>query len=142
FMNRETLLPALKTGKVSQATIDEHVRRILREAVRFGFLDHEQTEPSIPLLNHEGQQTALAVARESFVLLKNEGNILPLNKQELKTIAVIGPDAYPGQPVGGGSAHVQPFHAVSYLEGLSEYAAGSSRSMKVLYHPALKSYRD
>src|SRR5690242_10499682 len=44
FMNRETLLPAVKAGKVSQATIDEHVRRIVRQAIRFGFLDHEQTE--------------------------------------------------------------------------------------------------
>jgi len=142
FMNRETLLPAVKAGKVSQATIDEHVRRILRDAIRFGFLDHDQTETSIPLLNPEGQRVALEAARESFVLLKNEGNILPLSKQEVKTVAVIGPDAYPAQAVGGGSARVQPFHAVSYLEGFSKYVSDSGQSIKVLYHPALKSYRD
>src|SRR5207302_7438793 len=80
FMNRETLLPAIQAGKVSQQTIDEHVRRILREAIRFGFLDHEQTNANIPLLNREGRRVALEAARESFVLLKNEGNILPLNR--------------------------------------------------------------
>jgi len=142
FMNRETLLPAVKAGKVSQPTIDEHVRRILRQAVRFGFLDREQTERSIPLLNPEGQRVSLDAARESFVLLKNDGKLLPLRKQEIKTIALIGPDAYPAQPVGGGSAHVQPFHAVSYLEGVNKYLSDSGRSVKVLYHPGLKQYRD
>src|SRR5579863_3294776 len=47
FMNRATLLPALKAGKVSQATIDDKVRRILRTAIGFGWLDHEQTDASI-----------------------------------------------------------------------------------------------
>jgi len=143
FMNRETLLPAIQSGKVSQQTIDEHVRRILRTAIRFGFLDREQTNTNIPRLNPEARQVALEAARESFVLLKNEGNILPLNKSSIHTIAVIGPDAYPAQPDGGGSAHVQPFHAVSYLEGLTDYLSGAGTSRpKVLYHAGLKSIRE
>jgi beta-glucosidase len=141
FMNRETLLPAIQAGKVTQQTIDEHVRRILREAIRFGFLDHAQTDVNIPLLNPEGRQVALEAARESFVLLKNEGNLLPLNKNSIKTIAIIGPDAYPAQADGGGSAHVQPFHSISYLEGLSGYLSNGA-AIKVLYHPGLKSFRD
>ena len=40
-MNRQTLLPAVQQGKVSQATIDDHVRRILRTAIRFGWLDRD-----------------------------------------------------------------------------------------------------
>lgn len=143
FMNRETLMPAIQSGKVSQAVIDDHVRRILHDAIRFGFLDRDQTDLTIPRLNPEGQQVALEAARESFVLLKNEGSILPLNKQAIGTIAVIGPDAYPGQADGGGSAHVVPFHAVSYLEGLSNYVAKSlGHSAKVLYDPGLKTYRE
>src|SRR5438270_6901177 len=140
FMNRDTLLPAIQAGKVTQQTIDEHVRRILREAIRFGFLDHEQTDTNIPLLNPEGQKVALEAARESFVLLKNDGNILPLSRANVKSIAIIGPDAYPAQADGGGSAHVQPFHSVSYLEGLSNYLWNGAT--KVLYHPGLKSFRD
>ena len=54
FMNRATLLPAVKSGQVSEATIDDKVRRILRTAIRFGWLDREQTDLSIPLLNETG----------------------------------------------------------------------------------------
>ena len=121
FMNRATLLPAVKSGKVSEATIDDKVRRTLRTAIRFGWLDREQADLSIPLLNPQGDQVALEAARSGMVLLKNDGNLLPLDKSKIKTIAVIGPDAYPAQVVGGGSAGVRPFTAVSFLEGLTEY---------------------
>ncbi|MDQ3918361.1 MAG: glycoside hydrolase family 3 C-terminal domain-containing protein [Acidobacteriota bacterium] len=131
FMNRQTLLPAVQQGKVSQATIDEHVRRILRTAVRFGWLDREQTDPSVPRYNTQGRQAALQAAREGMVLLKNEGGLLPLNKSRVKTVLVVGPDAYPAVPVGGGSAGVQPFAAVSFLEGLSNTLGPA---VKVLYN--------
>src|SRR2546425_10900860 len=121
FMNRETLLPAIKDGRVSVATIDDKVRRILQTAIRFGWFDREQTDLSIPRFNEQARQVALEGARESMVLLKNEGNLLPLNKGKIKSVAVIGPDAYPAVPVGGGSARVQPFAASSFLEGLSNY---------------------
>ena len=121
FMNRGTLLPAVKSGKVSEATIDDKVRRILRTAIRFGWLDRDQTDLSVPLLNSQGDQVALETARSGMVLLKNDGNLLPLDKTKIKSIAVIGPDAYPAQVVGGGSAGVRPFTAVSYLEGISKY---------------------
>ena len=130
FMNRQTLLPAIEQGKVSVATIDDKVRRILRVAARFGWLDRDQTDSSIPLFNQQGRQTALDAARESMVLLKNDNNLLPLDKTKIKTVAIIGPDAYPAIPVGGGSARVEPFSAVSYLEGLSNNLGSSVR---VLY---------
>jgi beta-glucosidase len=120
-MNRKNLLPAIEQGKVSVATIDDKVRRILSTAVRFGWLDRNQTDWSIPRYNQQGRQTALNAAREGLVLLKNEGNLLPLSKGKIKSILVVGPDAYPAVPVGGGSARVEPFSAVSYMEGLSNY---------------------
>jgi beta-glucosidase len=121
FMNRANLLPAVKAGKVSEATIDDKVRRILRTAIRFGWLDHDQTDLSVPMYNVKGGEVALEAARSSMVLLKNDGNLLPLDKTKVKTIAVIGPDAYPAPVVGGGSAGVRPFGAVSYLEGIANY---------------------
>jgi beta-glucosidase len=127
FMNRANLLPAVKSGKVSEATIDDKVRRILRKAIQFGWLDHNQTDLSIPLLNPEGRQVALEAARSGMVLLKNEGNLLPLDKSKIKSIAVIGPDAYPAQVVGGGSAGVQPFVAVSYLQGFTDYLGANAK---------------
>jgi beta-glucosidase len=47
FMNRATLLPAVRSGKVTEATIDDKVRRILRTAIQFGWLDRDQTDLSI-----------------------------------------------------------------------------------------------
>lgn len=121
FMNRETLLPAIQQGKVSVATIDDKVRRILRTAIRFGWLDRDQTDTSVPRYNQQGRAVALGTARESLVLLKNERNLLPLAKEKLKSVAIIGPDAYPAVPVGGGSGRVEPFFATSFLQGLSNY---------------------
>ena len=119
FMNRETLLPAVRDGKVSVATIDDKVRRILRLAARSHWLDRDQTDATIPRYNAEGREVALHAAREGMVLLKNDADALPLDKHAIKSVAVIGPDAYPAVPVGGGSAGVRPFAAVSFLEGIA-----------------------
>ena len=131
FMNRRILLPAIEQGKVSVATIDDKVRRILRTAIQFGWLDRNQSDLSIPRYNQQGRQVALQAARESMVLLKNEGNVLPLDKGKIRSIAIIGPNAYPAVPVGGGSAGVEPFVAVSFMAGLSN-ALGTTAN--VYYH--------
>jgi beta-glucosidase len=119
FMNRANLLPAIQQGKVALATLDEKVRRILRTAIEFGWFDRDQTDLSIPRYNLDGRQVALESAREGMVLLKNEGGLLPLKRGQIKSVAVIGPNAYPAGPVGGGSARVEPFVAVSLVEGLA-----------------------
>jgi beta-glucosidase len=125
-MNRETLLPAIAAGTLSVATIDDKVRRILRTAARFNWLDRDQIDLSIPRYNPQGRRAALAAAREGVVLLKNEGNLLPLGKGKIKAIAVIGPNTYPAVPLGGGSGRTEPFAAISLLEGLSNHLDGSA----------------
>lgn len=119
FMTRGTLLPLLQQGKIQVALLDDKVRRILRKAIEFGFLDRPQMDIEIPTDSPESREVALEEARGSMVLLKNSGDLLPLDESKLKTIAVIGPDAYPAVPGGGGSSKTKPFHAVSYLEGIS-----------------------
>ena len=119
FMNRSVLLPALKDGRLSMATLDDKVRRILRIAIQFGFFDRPQTDTSLPVLSQEGRQVALEEARGGMVLLKNTGNLLPLDDTKLRTIAVVGPNAYPAVISGGGSAQTLPFNSVSFLEGIS-----------------------
>jgi len=121
YMHKDELLPAIEEGKVSTATIDDKVRRILRKAIKFGFFDRPQMDSDIPLLSQEARQVALEEAREGMVLLKNAGNFLPLDRSKAKTVAVIGPDAYPAVIGGGGSSLTKPFNAVSYLEGISNY---------------------
>jgi beta-glucosidase len=134
FMNRATLLPAIRSGRVTEATIDDKVRRILRTAIKFGWMDRDQTDASISRLNATGRQVAQEGARSGTVLLKNAGNLLPLDKGKIKSIAVMGPDAYPAQPVGGGSAEVQPFFVAGFLEGIANYLGGSAN---VHYEPGI-----
>lgn len=120
FMNTKTLLPAVQSGQVKEAVIDQKVRRILRTAMQFGFLDRDQTDLNVPLFNQNGNAIALQAAEEGAVLLKNDGNLLPLHKDSIHTIAVIGPDAYPAVPGAGGSADVTAFAPVSFMTGLSD----------------------
>jgi beta-glucosidase len=127
FMNRRALLPALQKNLVSMQTIDEKVRRILRVAVRFGWLDGSASDDSIPLYDQVSNEVALQSARESMVLLKNERAILPLNKDAIKSVLIVGPNAYPAVPVGGGSAALHPFAATSDLEGLSNSLATKAK---------------
>jgi len=120
FMKRANLLPAISDGRVKVATLDEKIRHILHTAERFGWLSGKQLELSLSSYSRPNQLLALEAARESMVLLKNENHLLPLDKAKIKSVLVVGPDAYPAVPVGGGSASVQPFAPVSILEGVSK----------------------
>ena len=121
YMTPQTLIPALQNGQVSQATIDDKVRRILRTAIEFGFFDRPQMDTSIPLYGEEGRAVALEEARGSMVLLKNANHLLPLDRKKIKTIAVLGPNAFPAVIGGGGSSLVAPYRTTSFLEGISDY---------------------
>ena len=137
FMNTNALLPALKEGKLQVATLDDKVRRILRKAIEFGFFEQPQTDADIPTYSQEGRQVALEAARGGIVLLKNSGSLLPLNASKVKTIAVVGPDAYPAVPSGGGSAETKPFSAVSFLEGISNRLGTKARVLYAVDTPNL-----
>ncbi len=130
YMNVQTLMPAIRSGKVAESAIDDKVRRIFRTAVRFGFLDRDQTEIETPRDNPLSREVALETARESVVLLKNERKLLPLDISTIRTLAVIGPDAWPAVTGGGGSSDVTPYTAVSLMAGLGDYLG---ERVKVLY---------
>ncbi len=134
FMNKKLLLPAVKSGQVTEATINEKIHNILDTAARFGWLDRPQTNSSLSLFNAQNKAVALDAAREGLVLLKNDGHILPLDKAQIKNILIVGPDAFPGIPVGGGSARAIPFHTISPLEGISGYLG---TAVNVLYNRGL-----
>lgn len=127
YMNAKTMKEALQKGEVSQATIDDKVRRLLRTAIAFGFFDRDQTLTGVPLYNMEGREVALEEARGGMVLLKNEGALLPLDRGKVKTIVVLGPNAYPAQPGGGGSSQTKPYNQVSFLEGIAQAAGKNVR---------------
>jgi beta-glucosidase len=127
YMNKENLLPAIRDGRVKESTIDEKVRHILTTAARFVWLDREQNDLSLTKYSEVNHRVTLEGAREGIVLLKNEGALLPLDKQKIKRILVVGPDAWPAQPVAGGSGKAVPFSAVSILEGVANYVGTSAK---------------
>jgi beta-glucosidase len=114
----DTVEAALADGSLTRAQIDEAVRRILRMAVSMGFLDSPSRKESLPLDSQENSALALDVATKSIVLLKNEGGILPLDRNRIRRIALYGPNAQDTPSVGGGSGGVDPFRKVSFLEGI------------------------
>jgi beta-glucosidase len=133
------LLPALRNGTLSQAMLDDKVRRILRTAARFGFLDRPQKDLSLPLFSLQNDQVALDGALESLTLLKNDQQLLPLDASRIKTLAVIGPDADPAVASAGGSSHVDAFQAQSILAGITHLVGDKVR---VLYSRGLPSAMD
>ncbi|RYF26121.1 MAG: hypothetical protein EOO42_02305 [Flavobacteriales bacterium] len=128
-MNKKDMDLAIKNGTLKEAVIDDKVRRILRIIFRFGFYDQSQLDTTIPKDNPDGAKVSLDLARGGVVLLKNEGNILPLSK-DVKKIAVIGPnsDVY---MAGGGSSYTFPFHSVTTLAGIKKYAKNADISYSV-----------
>ncbi len=123
----------LKEGKISQATIDEAVRRILRIKFRLGLFEHPYTDEAREkgsLLTASNRATARAIADRSMVLLKNERETLPLSKA-LHSIAVIGPLADDHRsPLGWWSGDGKPEDTVTPLTGIR---AKVSPATKVSY---------
>ena len=133
FMNTRNLLAAVKNGSVKESTIDDKILRLVRVALRYGFLDHPQFDPTDSTYSVADRAVALDSARESITLLKNEGHLLPLDAAKVKTIAVIGPNAYPAVTGGGGSSYTAPFEPVSILTGIASLLP----NVRVLYSAGL-----
>ena len=126
-MTSENLLPAIQSGELPLSNIDDKVRRLLRGIISFGFLDRPQLDPSIPVNDPRSKEVATDVAREGIVLLENKGNFLPLNKQAIRKIAVIGANAKGEPPSGGGSAAVPPsVDFVSEIDAIKSQAPGAT----------------
>jgi beta-glucosidase len=122
LMSSPTVGALILNGKLPESILEDKVRRILREVVSFGFLDRQQLDSSIPLDDPRSELAALNTAREGIVLLKNEGNLLPLGKNQVRRIAVLGPAALGAPPTGMGSSFVTPISFVSELEGIQDEA--------------------
>ena len=116
YSNPANLKKLLATGVITEETIDEKCQHILQTLIAFNFLDREQKDPSIPERNPESNATALEVARNSMVLLKNDG-LLPFGRRT-RRVVVLGPNAVK-LPMGGGSGEGSPFEYISVTEGLA-----------------------
>ena len=137
FVN--TIGQSLKNGKVTMAQIDAACRRILEAKYKLGLFEDpyrycDVSRPARDVYTMSSRNEARAIAAQSFVLLKNEGNILPIKRGS--KIALIGPMADNRENMPGTWAVAAEFSkAISVLDGLKEvggtntqivYARGSN----------------
>jgi beta-glucosidase len=115
-----TLLPQVKQGVVPETQLDRAVARVLAAKFRLGLFDDPYVDPDCAERTTNGperQKLAQKAAEKAIVLLKNENNLLPLDLGELKSIAVIGPNA---AEVHLGGYSRPPAHSVSILQGIRD----------------------
>lgn len=128
------LLEAVRDGRVPESVIDDKVRRILRIYDRIGALDKCNLTSGAEINTSEHQATALQMAEEGIVLLRNEDNMLPLRRG--MKILVTGPNAdkrfcLPGM---GGSSGIEAPYEVTVLNGLRNLAGEA----EISYFPTEK----
>ncbi len=112
------LLEAVKKGDVTEAVIDDKVRRILRVMFTFGLFDGPRPIDKDAVECAAHRALAREVGAAGIVLLKNDGDLLPLDRSRIRSIAVIGPNADVARLGGGGSSEVVSTTSVSPLEGI------------------------
>jgi len=96
-----------------------------------GLIEHPHS-PGGEVDTPDQQKIARDGATEGIVLLKNQGELLPLDPAKIHSIAVIGPNAVVARTGGGGSSRVQPKYAVSPLEGIQKRAGAGIQIMSAL----------
>jgi beta-glucosidase len=129
------LIPAVAHGLITEAEIDRAVKRLFEARFRLGMFDPPELVPysRIPVEANDSpahRELAARAARESIVLLKNENNLLPL-KKDLKTVAVIGPNADSLEVLLGNYNGI-PSRWVTPLEGIRRKVSTRTRVLGAL----------
>ena len=117
FFLADPLIDSVIAGKIEEAEINIHVKRILQLMYTLKSMGREEREKG-SLGTEEHFKDAYEIASESIVLLKNEENLLPIKTDEVNTIAVIGNNATKKNALGGFGAGVKTKREVTPLEGL------------------------
>ncbi|MGB0663307.1 MAG: beta-glucosidase family protein [Pontibacterium sp.] len=113
------LIAAVEAGEVSAETVRERALNVLRLMERVGSINDDTPWKEIADDRPEHRDIIRRAGAEGTVLLKNEQGLLPLNKDELSSVAVIGPNAKVAQIMGGGSAQLNPHYTVTPWQGLA-----------------------
>lgn len=126
---KEVLLDTIQKNPNLEAYIDKSVGRILEAKFKLGLFDNKQNQHSFKIVSTaESQKLSLKIAQKAIVLLKNENNLLPLDKFQLKSIAVIGPNAkelvHNGKITQLGSYSGKPPYYTSIYEGIVQKLNG------------------
>lgn len=127
----------VKEGKVSEKTIDEAVRNILRLKFRLGLFENPYTaKVENPYYRPEYLETAKQAATESTILLKNDNKLLPLNN--VSSVAVVGPLSNVGvDQIGTWCFDGEPEKSVTPMQAFQQL-----ENMKVIAEPGLQYSRD
>ncbi|HEY9155137.1 MAG TPA: glycoside hydrolase family 3 C-terminal domain-containing protein, partial [Opitutaceae bacterium] len=107
----------IQSGQIPMSVLDDKVRRDLRMLYASGAMDTPKRPGSINTKEH--LDVALRAAEEGMVLLKNQGDLLPLDAKKYRTIAVIGDNAIRTFAAGGNSAGVKAFREITSLQGIT-----------------------
>ena len=128
-MNIKNVVLAIHEGRMKESKVDDKVRRMLRAMFAMNLIEQEIPEGA-ELHTPEHIAIAKKVAESGIVLLKNNGDLLPLSTDKFKSVAVIGPNASILRTGGGGSSKIDPIEAKSPLDALKEKV----KDMKISYH--------
>jgi len=123
------LREAIQKGEIPVEVLDEKVRRVLRLQLRIGMMDPQRLKGARNTAEHRA--AAQKIAEQGVVLLKNEGDVLPLQKNTLRKILVMGPNADVVHGRGGGSSQVKAEYEITPLQGLRT-ALGKSVEIQYL----------
>lgn len=139
----EFLRMALKNGWVQEARLDEAVSNLLVTRMKLGVLDQKEEDPfdQIPytfVQSKPAQALAVEAAEKSIVLLKNQDGLLPLRKEALRTIGVIGPNANSRAALVGNYEGTAARY-VTVLEGIQDYVG---EDVRVLTSEGCHLFRD
>jgi beta-glucosidase len=121
FMATEDILKAVAEGVLTKDELDERVRRYLRALVKSKLLDRDRPALAAESNTERHRELARKAAEASIILLQNRRRVLPLDEAEVRTLAVIGPNAKEARLGGGGSASVTACRTVSPLKGLQDF---------------------
>lgn len=113
----------IKEGKVGTKELDEKVRRVLRLIFRTAM---NRNRPFGSFVSEAHIEAARKIGEQGIVLLKNDGNILPINPDKAKKVLVVGENAIKMMTVGGGSSSLKVKHELSPLDGIKNRLAGKS----------------
>ena len=116
FWSNGQLLQAVQDGQVTEETIDDKARRILRAIYSSGITNIPGTGPDEEIIEH--RELVRRAGASGIVLLKNQNDILPLDKNATQTLALIGPNYRDCRTGGGGSSAVSPYYTVGPLAGV------------------------
>ena len=108
-------LKGIEEGKYSEEELNDKVRRVLRLTFRTTM---NRNRPYGAMLSDEHIAACRNIGGEGVVLLKNQGELLPINPAKVKKIAVIGENAIKMMTVGGGSSSLKAAYEITPLQGL------------------------